>query len=54
MWRFDHIDVAKCPQLPDRFVAEAKKQGHSPDMLRASQAIGLSTKELNVLAAEVA
>ena len=53
MWRFHFIDVSKCPQLPDRFAAEAEAEGHSPDVLRASRALGLSKQELHDLAEEV-
>ena len=54
MWRFHHIDVSTCPQLPDRLVAEAEDKGlRSPDVLRAGQAIGLSTKQMKELVAEV-
>lgn len=43
----------KCPQLPDRFEVEAAAFGEAPGLLRASQVLGLSTKELKELAAEV-
>lgn len=53
MWRFHYIDISGCPQLPDRFAAEAKFKGESPDLLRASQALGLSTKQFEELSAEL-
>jgi hypothetical protein len=56
IWRFHHIDISQCPQLPDRYVVEAaamSQQHHdddppvSSDMLRVSQAIGaLSAADL--------
>jgi hypothetical protein len=52
LWRFNHIDVSVCPQMPDRFAAEAKFQGQSPDVIRASVAMGLSSGELKTLIAE--
>lgn len=39
LWRFDHIDVAKCPRLPDRFATEASRRGQSPDTIRASMVV---------------
>ena len=53
IWRFHHIDVSSCPQLPDRLVDEAKAEGESPDVLRASRALGLSKEQLHELVAEV-
>jgi len=53
IWRFHHIDVSKCPQLPDRSELEASAFGQSPGVLKASRVLGLSTKELKELVAEV-
>lgn len=52
LWRFNHIDVSACPQLPDRFVAEAKSHGQSPGAVRATLAMGLSYGDLERLQAE--
>jgi hypothetical protein len=46
MWRFDHIDVSSCPTMPDRFSIEAKEQGQSPDVIRASKVMQLSREEI--------
>jgi Protein ENHANCED DISEASE RESISTANCE 2, C-terminal len=59
MWRFNHIDVSKCPTFPDRFEYEAKVHMaqettsplHHPDVMRASKIVLISTEELEVLAA---
>lgn len=51
LWRFNHIDVSECPQLPDRYKVEAHSQPEA-DVLRASQAIGaLSAGDLEELTA---
>ena len=59
LWRFDHIDVTNCPDLPDRFCDEAavaaasaknlggeKRESH-PDILRASQLMQLAEQEMS-------
>lgn len=52
LWRFDHINIYECPTLPDRFAAEASSIGQSPDLIRASLALGLSPEEANELTSE--
>ena len=50
LWRFDHIDVDSCPELPDRHEIEAKNQGQSSDVFRASKIMEqLSTAETRSL-----
>jgi hypothetical protein len=59
MWRFNHIDVSKCPTFPDRFEYEANVRMeqettsplHHPDVMRASKIVPISTEELEALAA---
>lgn len=48
LWRFDHIDVASCPKLPDRFEFEAKK-GQPPDVLKATHIMQLTNAEFQSL-----
>ena len=50
--RLNHIDVSMAPTLPDRFASESKGP-YSPDVYRASKAMGLSQKQLKELAVEV-
>lgn len=37
MWRFDHVDIPSCPQLPDRYTEEAEATGQSRDSIRLSK-----------------
>lgn len=48
LWRFNHIDVSMCPQMPSRF-----ESSESSDVMRVSKAMGLTTDELNSLREEV-
>lgn len=48
LWRFNHIDVSLCPQLPDRFASDAKAQGQCADAIRASKVMGLSDADFLV------
>lgn len=58
MWRFNHIDVSKCPTFPDRFEYESKvKMAQEtsnplldPDVMRASRMVLISPEELEILA----
>jgi Protein ENHANCED DISEASE RESISTANCE 2, C-terminal len=47
LWRFDHIDISMCPNLPDRYANE-----ESPDAVRASVALGLSPTDAKMLQAQ--
>jgi hypothetical protein len=50
LWRFDRIDVSSCLTMPDRFSIEAKEQGQSPDVIRASKIMNLSKEEIQEMA----
>ena len=43
LWRFDHIDVDRCPRLPDRNARDTKLQA---DVRRASAIVHLTPNEL--------
>jgi hypothetical protein len=36
LWRLHHIDISKCPPLPDRFAMEEGASDKNSDLLRAS------------------
>jgi hypothetical protein len=58
MWRFNHIDVSKCPSFPDRFEYESEVRAAreraspllDPDVMRASKIVKMSLSEVEVLA----
>lgn len=58
MWRFNHIDVSKCPVFPDRFEYESKVRAAreraspllDPDVMRASKMVKMSLEEVEILA----
>jgi hypothetical protein len=36
LWRLHHIDISKCPPLPDRYAMEKGASDQHPDLVRAS------------------
>jgi hypothetical protein len=52
-WRFSHINIAACPDMPDRYIAEAKANQLDPSVVRASVVcIGIKPPELEKLLQE--
>ena len=49
LWRFDHIDIDRCPRLPRR---DAFSSPLEADIRRASQVVHLSPQELATIAEE--
>jgi hypothetical protein len=47
LWRFDHIDVDRCPPLPSR-----SSNSFAADVFRASSLSNLSTQELITITEE--
>lgn len=35
-WRMNHVDIKTCPNMPDRYMAEAKAKKVDPSVVRAS------------------
>jgi len=49
LWRFDHIDIDRCPPLPDRNVGPTELQRN---LARASQIVQMSPEELATIQEE--
>ncbi len=49
LWRLDHIDIDRCPRLPDRDHYASKLEA---DIMRASSVVQLSAQELATIAEE--
>jgi hypothetical protein len=47
LWCFNHIDVAKCPDLPDRFDGDALSENDHPDVIRANRLVKLAECEMS-------